>query len=512
MGNNQYYEHMKRKLTAMLAKHKNEEAFFRLILLVVALAAGCISIWIGLRQSVWFDEAYSILLAKQPLGELLRLTALDTHPPLYYILLKGWASIFGWSELSLRMASVGSMVLAAVVGGLLLRKMFGPKLAIGGMLALMIAPLLLRYGFEIRMYADASLIGIAATYALYSAWQSKGRGRGLWLILYGVLVAVGMYLLYYLAFLWIAHVVWLVYVHVRRKQTWRRLLPYGAAYMGAVVLFLPWLPTFLGQTSNGALAPIGQPLNLDQLLGIATFNILYQPLYMLSIGLTVVTIAISAALIWAIPRARRELNTKRDEVALLGMYIGVPIALLMAVSLFRSMYTERYLSHVAVGLLLLLGVMMAAAVQHERGARRRSRWALGIVYGALLIGTIQLASLGNFNFQRLETPSVNKAAARLQDCAPSSRLLAADPYVMTELSYYLSECPMYFVSQWDTLRGGYAPFSGSKYQIKDVNTLNDQSITYVFYGSPDQPLPAIYKERAKHTYGALNVVEYQRSE
>ena len=55
-----------------------------------------IGLWIGLRQSVWFDEAYSIMVAKQSVGEAIRLTALDTHPPLYYLFLKAWACLFGW--------------------------------------------------------------------------------------------------------------------------------------------------------------------------------------------------------------------------------------------------------------------------------------------------------------------------------------------------------------------------------------------------------------------------------
>ncbi len=501
---------MTRQLLQKLTVKKNEAQLFRLVVVVAAVVAGMISLWIGLRQSLWFDEIYSILLAKQPIGELLRLTALDTHPPLYYILLKGWASLFGWSELSLRAASVGSMMLSIVIGGLLLRRMFGTRLAIGGLLLVMIAPLLLRYGFEIRMYADASLAGIAATYALYSAWQASGRRRVWWLVAYGLLVAAGTYLLYYLVFLWIAHVVWLLYVHLRRKQPWKALLPYVATYAGAVALFMPWLPAFIGQLSNGAMAPIGLPLNLENLLGVASFNLFYQPLYMVSVGVTVIAIAVAAALVWAIPRARQALKGKGDEVALLIMYIGVPIVLLMGISLFLPMYTERYLSHVAIGLMLLLGVIVTAAVQHSGRQRNRAVWMLAIVYGAVLIGTVHLINMGNFNFQRFQMPMAKEAAAGLATCAPGSRLLAEDPFVAIELSHYLPDCPVYFVIQWQTLSGGYVWLSGSSRQVKDVNTLTDPRITYVYYDEPEQPLPDAYKEHNRHEYGALKVVEYRR--
>jgi mannosyltransferase len=452
------------KLTGLLARRKNEEKLFRMILIAAAFMAGFISLWIGLKQSIWFDEAYSILLAQQPIAELLRLTALDTHPPLYYLLLKGWASIFGWSELSLRISSVLPMMGAVVVGGLLVRRMFGNRAAVGAVLTLMLAPLLLRYGFEIRMYAWASFIGISATYALYSAWKAKNRKRLYWLIGYALLVAAGTYLLYYLVFLWFAHVAWLVYVHVKHRKPWKTLLPYVLSYVGAVVLFLPWLSSFLAQTANDALAPIGQPLNLEQLLGIATFNTMYHPIYAVGMGLTAVAIALVAMLIWAIPRARVALKGKSDEIALLIMYTGVPIVLLMGISLNRSMYTERYLSHVAIGLLLLLGVVIVSAVQKAGREKRRAIWALAILYGALFVGTLHLASIGNFNFQRMQTPTVREAASSLQNCAPGTKLLAADPYVATEFSYYLPQCDLYFVSEWDTLGGGYAPFSGSEYR------------------------------------------------
>jgi 4-amino-4-deoxy-L-arabinose transferase-like glycosyltransferase len=289
------------------------------------------------------------------------------------------------------------MVLAIIVGGLLAKRMFGAKIALGGVVMLALAPLLLRYGFEIRMYADASLIGVAATYALYAAWLAKGRAKATWLVGYGLLVAAGTYLLYYLAFLWIAHVVWLLYVRSKRRMPWKALLPYLASYAAAVVLFLPWLRTFVSQISNGALAPIGQPLNLDQLIGIVTFNFVYQPLYMVTVPLTAMVVALVGVFVWAIPKAKQALKGKGDEVALLSMYMGVPVALLMIVSLARSMYTERYLSHVAIGFMLLAGTVVAAAVQQAIRQNRRAIVAPVIVAVVAATGVVTLALVGNFN-------------------------------------------------------------------------------------------------------------------
>ena len=496
-------------LSYLQHRTRNEQKLFIWILVASALVAGSLSLIIGMHQSVWFDEAYSILLAKHPVAQLVHLTSLDTHPPLFYILLKLWAHLFGWSEFALRSLSVLSMVGALVVGGVLSRKMFGNRVATGTVIILALSPLLLRYGFEIRMYAFASLIGVNATYCLYSAYKSEHATKRNWLIGYALLVVVGMYTLYYLALLWVAHVVWIMYIALKHKWRVKLLVPYIGAYVGAAILFLPWLPTFLSQVSNGALAPIGQPLNFEQLSGVASFNVLYQPSYALTVLLTVVLLLFLATITWAIVRGRQKLRKYSDELALLYGYIGVPVIILMIVSLSRPMYTERYLSHVAIGLMTLIGVITMVALG-ELHRKSQQLWLLFVVYGTLCLGCYNLITAGNFNFQRNEHPTVNQVAASIKNCAAGTELIAAGPYVATELSYYLPDCHIYFVSQWPSLSGGYAPFSGSSYQIKNTKDITSPLVTYVYYGTPDQAMPSSYTAKSTQAYGALNVTKYQR--
>jgi hypothetical protein len=63
-----------------------------------ALAAlGAALAWNAWRASleggIWSDEIFSILISKRPIGELIDLTALDNHPPFYYLLLKAWDAL-----------------------------------------------------------------------------------------------------------------------------------------------------------------------------------------------------------------------------------------------------------------------------------------------------------------------------------------------------------------------------------------------------------------------------------
>src|SRR3989338_11107154 len=72
---------------------------------IVLLGVALRSYHLGAR-GLWFDEAFSWRLIQFPLPELPTRAAADVHPPLYYILLKLWASIFDTSLLSLRLFSV----------------------------------------------------------------------------------------------------------------------------------------------------------------------------------------------------------------------------------------------------------------------------------------------------------------------------------------------------------------------------------------------------------------------
>ncbi|MCB0226450.1 MAG: hypothetical protein KDI02_22345, partial [Anaerolineae bacterium] len=53
------------------------------------------------EQSLWYDETVSAFLAGQSIPALIAHTARDIHPPGYYLLLHGWATLAGNSEFSL---------------------------------------------------------------------------------------------------------------------------------------------------------------------------------------------------------------------------------------------------------------------------------------------------------------------------------------------------------------------------------------------------------------------------
>ena len=494
---------------AWLPFHKKTswaERHFLQIVITGGLAAMVISMLIGLNQSVWFDEAYSIMLAKQPLDQLLYLTSIDTHPPLYYVLLKGWASIFGWSEFALRSLSVLALGGSIVIGGLLIRRMFGARAALIVLPFVVFAPFILRYGFEIRMYVIASLIGLTATYVLVKATEAKAvRQRWLLYGIYAVLVALGVYTLYYMALLWIAHVVWLIWRAMKQKKSLLKS-EWLVAFAGSVVLFSPWLPTFLKQLNNGALAPIAQPLSVENLLGIVSFNFAYQPTWQLSpFGSLLIVFVVCAVTYFAIQAYKIVTPKQHSYLVLLGLYMSIPILVLALVSLQRPMYVERYLAHVAIGGLLFIGVAIALATSQQVTKRV---WVTALLLFAILLsGTVHMAHIGNYNFQRAQQPSVRQASALVRACDNQTAVVAGDPYVAIELAYYLPDCQIYFYSEYDTLSGGYAPLSESPLRVTNPAQLKAgvQTIYYIYDNQLNLQFPARFKKVAEQSFDTLRV-------
>ena len=78
----------------------------------LAALVGVLLLAYGLRvhrlgaQSFWNDEGNSARLSERSLAAIVEGTAADIHPPLYYVLLRGWRELAGDTEFSLRALSV----------------------------------------------------------------------------------------------------------------------------------------------------------------------------------------------------------------------------------------------------------------------------------------------------------------------------------------------------------------------------------------------------------------------
>lgn len=203
------------------------------------LLPALILLGLGLRvlrldfQPLWWDEGYSVWFAGHSLPDMLRLTAQDIHPPLYYALLHLWAQLFGFAPLSLRLFSLAAGLPAIPLAYLLGRDLFDRRAGLLAAAIVAVNPLAIFYSQEVRMYGLAATFSLAA---LWSGWRwiqtRRGRGVG---VVYLLSLLGGLYTLYYFALLPLAQGLWMALAPRPRRRRW------PAPFLAAGLLYLPWL-------------------------------------------------------------------------------------------------------------------------------------------------------------------------------------------------------------------------------------------------------------------------------
>ena len=498
----------KAKLVAKSLETKLSTLFekrFWFLVVGFTLMFAIISLSIGMSQSVWFDEAYSITLAKRSVTELVHLTSIDVHPPVYYLILHFWGGLFGFSELSLRLSSVIPMFFAIILMASLLKRLFNKPFAGFATFLLCLSPMLIRYGFEIRMYAMATMLAVLATIVLVIIEEEKNaKRRHLLQFAYAALVALGMLTLYYTIVIWLTHFAYLLWRTIKNKQPILRQ-EFWLMYIIAVLLFTPWLFVAIKQFTNGALAQISEPMTVNNLLGVFSFNLLYKPIWQLDqvFGLLLLGFITLFGILLA-----KTLKTKQKNARFLIFMAAGPLLVEILICLIKPMYVERYLVYSAPFLIALI----AYSIFEARNKLRR----FSTIYLFLLVGfgIFNLTQVGNFNFQRMQKPDIREMATRISvadkkeetkdgrakdewdkgDRAKDERdkddraktaelpILTDSPYEAIELGYYLPNAKIYFYAPYEKLGGGYAPLDKSEFKIFSGQDLKKfKCVRYVYY-------------------------------
>lgn len=76
---------------------------------------------------LWYDESYSVAAAGQVVTEMVPMIAADSHPPLYFIMLRGMVVLFGNSVFAVRSLSALGILALAFLGFFPLRKIWGDR-------------------------------------------------------------------------------------------------------------------------------------------------------------------------------------------------------------------------------------------------------------------------------------------------------------------------------------------------------------------------------------------------
>ncbi len=317
-----------------------------LILRLVALAS----------RSLWYDEAFAVLFARQGLGAMVYGTltpvqggAADIHPLLYYASLNLWMTLFGQSAVVVRLWSVLLGLATVWLMYLLGRELFDRKLGLAAMLITALAPFHIQYSQETRMYALVTLLLVAAVYCFVRGWRST---RWRWWIAFGVLAGLAMYSQQLAAFFLLALA--LVPLLARRLDQALRVLVGGLI---ALLVYLPWLVNLPGQFEKvRAYYWLEAPSAARPLLTVRSFfsiNLdIPAPASMIAFVLALVILLF--LVIQVVLYLRRRRRPDRDRLLFILWLAGGPVALMWLVSQWQPVYLERALLPSALMLYLAL--------------------------------------------------------------------------------------------------------------------------------------------------------------
>jgi len=369
----------------------------KVALLLIVLLAFLLRLYRLDQQSLWYDEGFSVYLARMSLGEITARTASDIHPPLYYYLLHLWLGPFGDSEFVLRFFSLLFGLLTLPLIHALGRRLLGTASGLLAALLLAISPLYLWYSQEARMYTLVTFLCLLSSYLLLRALEGKaGFLWGGYIFVNVLAVYSHFYAFFVLAFQVVFLLVWWA---VKRKGD---TLLAGLLSQGGVVLaYLPWSGFVLRRYAADVSYWRGE---------LVFTEVVRKTLILFSTGRTIlesraqpIAFIYGAMLLCALVVIA--LGGKRTaggmgslwRLLFLLLYLSIPLLLLFLISYQRPKFHPRYLMLASPAFFLLIAGGIGALWEKGRVARGWQGALGGACALALLCFILATSAYSDFN-------------------------------------------------------------------------------------------------------------------
>lgn len=196
-------------------------------------------------HNIWTDEAFTLQLLRGNVQGILEGTANDVHPPLYYLYAKIFWELFRGSLVAQKIATILPMTVLLIVGATLIRKEFGSRIALLFLLFITCIPCTMEFSVQVRMYSMALLFVTLCGFYAYRAYESGKRQD---FLIYGVSGVLAAYT-HYFAFVSVGVIAGFLLIAVLLWNR-KRLAAWGISAVSMVVLYLPWMPSFVRQVTS----------------------------------------------------------------------------------------------------------------------------------------------------------------------------------------------------------------------------------------------------------------------
>lgn len=426
---------------------------------------------------IWYDEVFSVAFVKGSFADIFRFTAMDVHPPMYYLYLKVMTVLlFGMDfVVACKVASFLPLIGIYILSLTWIRKRYGFGLA--GVFALLITlmPQLSNYYVEIRMYSFAlffvTLAGCFAVDIIQETEVPKAKYIGFFLC-----CIVTAYTQYFACVAVIALYMMLFLAGAIKKDKGRirkTLIMAGLS----VVSYLPWLPVFYKQIRNVTGSYWIQPMTLRSIPGCLKFIFLpvsgEGKITFVAAGCAIAVFAVIYLLaIWKlISKDMDSLICSLFGIAAIAGMVIVGYAASIAGS---PIFTYRYMIP-ALGL-LFLGIVIALDKIDN---------SIFIVLLALVCLFEGYYGIKNFVWEEeRKADAFENASVILQNIPEGSVIIANFDHVATISSYYFPESDVYvYEGETDPLIGKMFHGNGKWATDEKVAQLISENENVYFFGS-----------------------------
>lgn len=310
-----------------------------------------------LIESIWRDEAFSVLLAKKNIIEIVTTTVKDSNPPLYYIILHYWMFVFGTSEIYIRLLSFVFFWATMYVYYLFIKNVLkiNKFWSLVYLLLFLLNPVLNYFAFEARMY---TMFAFLASLSFYFLLMRK-------YLPYSISLVLGFYTHYFMILVAITQI--LVVCFIERAAEMKKFFKY---FTRSALLFFPWLVYFLFQKPSFNINWILKPptktiFNLPSIIYTG-----FEPQESISANFsqiqTVLSLVFITVIITFLIHALRRNSLEKRIPATLLYWSFLPPLVTLAVSFFRPVFLPRYLIFSTVGVLLFLSFFAEKIEIHKK--------------------------------------------------------------------------------------------------------------------------------------------------
>lgn len=217
-----------------------------LLIIIFITAVTLLYVSLIFNRNIWTDEAFTMeLINSNSIVGIIKGTAVDVHPPLYYLIAYVFVVIFGTSFQVYKIVSIVPMVLTMLLALCYIKPWFGRKTAVLFVLFLNAIPCVMEYGVQVRMYSWCIFFISFSALSAYGYYQFKSKKYLLLLTLTSLCAC------YTHNFAMISAV--FIYVLLGGSLSFKeRKFPLHWLVSGGLIsiLYLPWLIVLYNQTNN----------------------------------------------------------------------------------------------------------------------------------------------------------------------------------------------------------------------------------------------------------------------